>query len=249
VRLLVTRPQPQGEATARRLAARGYAPLLAPLLAIVPEEIALPGGGVDAIAVTSAAAVQATTAGPASEARVRLAGLPLFAVGEKTAAAARAAGFRDVRVGGGSAAALAEIIAAMLPAGARVLHLAGRDRAVELAPLLADAGIHVDVQVVYRAEAEAELPAEVATALASGGIGGALVYSARSAEALCAALRRAGLAETLSALPFYALSPAVAAALQAAGAAHVAVARRPHEDDLLALLPPPDGNIRSANEP
>lgn len=222
--------------------------MLAPLLEIVVEAFVPPSEGIDALAVTSAAAVQAAMAGRAAQPRPRILDLPLFAVGEKTAAAARAAGFADVRVGGGTAAALAAAIAAALPAGARVLHLAGRDRAVELAPLLAGAGVLVTLAVVYRAETEAELPAAVAAALAAGGIDGALVYSARSAEALCAAIRRAGCAAALPALPFYALSPAVAAALRAAGAIDVTVAANPREDDLLALLPPPKSPIPLSDE-
>lgn len=239
MRLLVTRPQPQADVTARRLAALGHTPIVAPLVEIVAEETALPLAGVGAVAVTSAAAIRAL--GTASVDLDALRRLPLFAVGARTAEAARQAGFTDVRTAGGDAAALAGLLAAALPAGSTVLHAAGRDRAVELGPLVAPHDIAVRVAVVYRAEAGSALPPQAVAALADGAVDGILVYSARSAAAVVEAITTAGLDGKLATLRFLALSPAVAAALARGGAADVAVAARPEEAALFDLLAPPRG--------
>ncbi len=65
-------------------------------------------------------------------------GLPAYAVGGTTAALARAAGFRDVRTGAGDVAALADLVRADFDAGAgTILYPAGRDRAADVAAMLA----------------------------------------------------------------------------------------------------------------
>ena len=88
------------------LRARGYVVLLAPVLKFEP--VALPGEsetGYGAVIVTSANAMRAV----APQLRdLGLLELPLFAVGEHTASAARDAGFAKVIVADGDAAALRE---------------------------------------------------------------------------------------------------------------------------------------------
>src|SRR6185437_1579661 len=92
--ILVTRPLPDGETTASALRARGFAVLLAPMLRFEP--VAFQGDGdasYGAVVVTSANAFRGI------ETRLRnspLLKLPLFAVGEHTAQAARATGFANV---------------------------------------------------------------------------------------------------------------------------------------------------------
>ncbi len=76
--ILVTRPQPENEATAASLRARGFDVLLAPMLRFEP--LALPddpGASYAAVIVTSANALRA--AGQ-QLARRRMLDLPLFAV-------------------------------------------------------------------------------------------------------------------------------------------------------------------------
>ena len=58
MRILVTRPREQGEATAARLAALGHEALVAPLLTIVPTSGFPPAGPCDALIVTSANATR-----------------------------------------------------------------------------------------------------------------------------------------------------------------------------------------------
>src|SRR5690606_17211969 len=148
MRVLLTRPRADAEATAERVAALGHAAVIAPLLDIVPESGQPDLAGAGALIVTSANALRVL---PASALR-SVRGLPLFAVGARTAAAARACGFADVRSAAGDAEALLALILSASPQGTLV-HLAGRDRAGELVPRLAAAGFTARVATVYRAMA------------------------------------------------------------------------------------------------
>src|SRR4051794_16847116 len=108
--VLVTRPHPDDEGTASALRARGFEVLQAPMLRFgqVPfHDDADASYG--AVIVTSANALRAIAPHLAGN---RLLKLPLFAVGEHTASAARDAGFGEVLVGKGDAAALRDLVLA-----------------------------------------------------------------------------------------------------------------------------------------
>src|SRR5438552_13213630 len=99
MRVLVTRPEPDGERTAAKLRAGGAEVLLAPLLQIEPfRDVALGNGPWVALALTSANAVPAITQHPR---RGELLALPAYVVGQRTAEPARAAGLIAVRSAAG----------------------------------------------------------------------------------------------------------------------------------------------------
>jgi uroporphyrinogen-III synthase len=115
--LVILRPEPGASATADQARAMGMAVLAIPLFEVVPVEWSAPDPAqYDAIVMTSANAVR--HGGAELE---RLKGLPVLAVGPATAAAARAAGFSVTVIGEGGARDMS------LPAGDRLLHLAGRE--------------------------------------------------------------------------------------------------------------------------
>lgn len=225
--VLVTRAEEDGRRTAAALEAMGFRPLVAPLIATRATGAAPPPGPFDAVLVTSAKA-----AAFLAEAPVDVAAVPVFAVGPRTAEAARAAGARDVRIAEGDAASLARLVSASLSQGARLLHVAGEDRKPEPAESLARAGCEVVAWSAYRA-APAPLPQAARAAIASGAAGGALHYSRRSAELLVAALEQAGLVDRLPQLVHASISPDAADPLRKAGATRVFVAPRPEESALL----------------
>src|SRR4051794_28022511 len=106
--VLVTRPHPDNEATAERLRARGFKVLLAPILRFEPVAFRLDtDADYGGIVLTSANSLRAVRPQLADS---RLLGLPLFAVGEHTASAARDAGFNKVIVAGGDAANLRIVV-------------------------------------------------------------------------------------------------------------------------------------------
>src|SRR3954464_13621275 len=102
--VLVTRPSPDDEMTAKALRARGFGVLRAPLLGFEPVPFRDDADAAyGAVIVTSANALRAM---PPHIVDSRLLKLPLFAVGDHPAAAARDAGFSEVIVSKGNAGAL-----------------------------------------------------------------------------------------------------------------------------------------------
>lgn len=227
MRILLTRPEPGAALTAERLRRLGHGVVRDPMLRIVETGAPLPEGPFDAVAFTSPNAARAVAG--------RLAGLPAFAVGSRTAAEARAAGFADVMDCAGDAAALARTLAEMLKPGARILHPAGEDRAADLAALLAARGLSVIPHIVYRAPEAEALGMESRAALRDGTLDAALHFSPRTVRALLRCVSEAGQMEPFRMLRHFCLSQAVAAPLAVAGMA-ITLAPQPHEEALLALL-------------
>lgn len=233
MRVLVTRPLNEAARTAERLKKLGHEALIESLLHLEPLAAgAIPEGPFAAVAVTSANAVRVAAAMVEVD---RLRTLPIFTVGAASAEAAREAGFKSVRSADGAAAALVRLLAQQLPRGARVLHLAGEDRAQDLAASLKPHGIEVGVFVIYRMRAAQQFSDSTAAALASDSIDAVLHYSPRSAATFAAIVARQGLVNATQKLRHYCLSPAVAAELAELGAP-VKIAEHPNEADLLRLL-------------
>lgn len=119
-RLFLFRPEPGARHSADRAQAMGLDAVLVPLFAIEPIEWTVPDpADFDAILLTSANSVR--HCGPGID---RLRGLPVHCVGEATALAANLAGLGVSSVG---KAGVDELLAT-IPAGARLLHLCGKDR-------------------------------------------------------------------------------------------------------------------------
>jgi uroporphyrinogen-III synthase len=232
VRLLVTRPEPDAQHTAAVLRARGHEPIVASLLLIeAAADADLGPGPWSAVLITSANAAHAV----AHHARVaELRTLSLFAVGRRSAEAARAAGFADVTSADGDVTALARLVRARLAGAARVLYLAGEERSGDLAGDLAE--FEVRTVAVYRAIGAASLPGAAHAALTAGALGGVLHFSRRSAEIYLNAAHAAGMLAAALAPLHYCLSAQVAEPLAAAGANDVRIAARPDEASLLALI-------------
>jgi uroporphyrinogen-III synthase len=237
VRLLVTRPEPDGERTAAALRARGHDVLVAALLRVEAVADAELGDGAlrenwAGIVITSANAARALASHPR---RAELMRLPLFAVGRRSAEAARAAGFGEVTSADGDARDLVRLVAARA-AGAPLLYLAGEDRAVDLAAELAAHRVPVTTAVVYRTVKAAAFPPKLQRAFSAGLVDGVLHFSRRSAEAYLACAAAGDVLDRALAPLHYCLSPQVAEPLAAAGAATLRVAPRPDEAALLDLL-------------
>ena len=122
-RLMVVRPEPGNARTVATAIAAGWLAEAMPLFAVRPLLWTAPDpSGFDALLMTSANAARHAGAGLAA-----LAQLPVLAVGDATAAAAREAGLSVVLVGRHDGAAMIEGGAAY--GYRRLLHLAGRERA------------------------------------------------------------------------------------------------------------------------
>lgn len=234
MRLLVTRPEPDGERTAAALRARGHEVVLAPMTEVTAIPAELGPGPWAAVIITSANAAQAVENHPRKH---ELIGLPVFAVGARSAAAARAAGFAQVVSANGAVEDLVRLVAREIgEARQPLLYLAGADRAGDLAGELAKSGLAVVTCVIYCATVMQNLRIAVKQALASGEIGGILHFSRRSAEAYLQSAAASNLGAAALAPTHYCLSARVAAPLRAAGAANIRVAAHPDEASLLDLV-------------
>jgi uroporphyrinogen-III synthase len=214
--VLVLRPEPGASATAARARRLGLEPVVTPLFAVRPLAWEAPDPDlIDGVLLTSGHA--ARQAGPQLGSFLHL---PCHAVGEATAAAAREAGFVDVRAGSGDGAA------ALAAAGeGRLLHLCGRDHL----PLQRSGG-RIERRIVYAADAVAELPAEARRALESDAL--VLIHSPRAGEVLATLVDGAGLPRSRISL---ATIGDAAAAAAGAGWRRVAAAARPRDEALLEL--------------
>jgi len=237
MRIVVTRPQADAERTAGILRQRGHEVLVAPLMRVEPIAADLEGNW-GAVVITSANAPAAIKDNPA---RAPLLKLKLFAVGERSAAAARVAGFANVESAGGDVHDLTQFIGEQVRDKAPpLLYLAGEDRAADLIDELAEHGIKAEMRIVYRA-VTAPFPGALIAALTAGAIDAVLHYSRRSADNYVAGATLAGIAEAALAPRHVCLAEAVAAPLVRAGAARIAVAPYPDEAALIELLAPPRG--------
>jgi uroporphyrinogen-III synthase len=234
VRILVTRPEPDGERTAQKLHARGCDVLLGPILRIRHlEEADLGAGPWDAVAMTSANAAHAIER---HSRRLEVTRLPVMTVGRRTAEAARAVGFTDIASAKGNEQALAHLIGGNVGRGNKILYLAGEDRAGDLATAVAPHGVRVETVVVYRAVPADRLPEPATAALRAGEVSGVLHFSRRSAVIYLDCARADGVLDSALRPFHYCLSQAVAAPLMAAGATRVVVAQSPEENALLDLV-------------
>jgi uroporphyrinogen-III synthase len=237
--ILVTRPHPDNEATSENLRARGHVVLLAPVLKFEPvaflDESETSYG---AVIVTSANAIR----GVAPQLQdLGLLELPLFAVGEHTAAAARDAGFAEVIAAGGDAAALRDKVMQgardkRLKKKGTLLYLAGADLSRDLSGELGVEGFNVVTHTTYRMAPIKLLPRDVCEGFAAHGIEAVLHYSRRSARAFLEAARAEGVEISALAIPQCCLSETVAGVLREAGASQVLVAATPDENALFDTL-------------
>jgi uroporphyrinogen-III synthase len=230
MRIAITRPQVDGERSANILRGQGHDVLLAPLMRVEPIEADVSGRW-SAVVITSANAP-----GVLTKSRDILA-LPLFAVGARSAEAARTAGFADVTSADGDVHDLVRLIAEQPRTDTPLLYLAGETRSADLVGELARRGIKAEMRIVYRA-LTAPFPPALVDALRAKTLDAVLHYSMRSAENFIAGARTAGIAHEAFAVRHLCLSAQVAAPLQAAGATSVAVAKRPEEAALVELLGP-----------
>lgn len=207
MKVLVLRPEPGAGETAARARAMGLEPIVAPLFTIRPRAWTPPDPGrFDAVLLTSPNAPRQGGGG-----MTPFLGLPCYAVGERTAKEARAAGFTDVRTGCSDGAAL---LALAERDGARsLLHLCGQD--------------HVDLDrvtslPVYAAESSGSLPPDLTETVV-------LIHSPRAGArfAVLTGKRR-------EAIRIAAIS-AEAAAAAGSGWRSVAIAAAPRDQALLEL--------------
>lgn len=198
-RLLLTRPRPEIDRTRAAANAAGWEVLAFPLLHIAPLPWEAPDDSFDALLLTSPQGARHGWPLPA-----HLAGLPVYAVGERTAEVARERGFavQSVGVSDGSAS----IAAAFADGVRRMLHLRGEDGASLHLPT----GFDLVLRTVYRALPTPALSTATIAALRAGDLFSTLLFSPRTARIFAQLADTAGIDR--ADVRLVALSPAVARA-------------------------------------
>ncbi|WP_339932738.1 uroporphyrinogen-III synthase [uncultured Brevundimonas sp.] len=217
-RVWITRACPGTERTAAVLTARGFTPISAPVIALVPLDTPLDLSDVAGLAFTSRNGVAAFAA------RTGRRDWPVFAVGDATADATRACGFARVRSAGGALDDLVALIAAAWPAdGGLILAPGAREPAGDLTGQLAGRVAVRTVALYAAVDTDVSVPENLDVVL---------IHSPRAARSLAASLTPADGRNRL----LVAISAAAAAPLAQAGFAEIRIAARPTEDSLLAAL-------------
>jgi uroporphyrinogen-III synthase len=219
-RVWITRAQPGAARTAARLTALGFEPVVAPLLALRPLPDALDAApdlaSVAALAFTSPNGVSAFAALTPD-----LRDLPVFAVGDATAEAARDAGFTEARSAAGDIHALARLIAAS-PIHGLILAPGAREPAGDLPALLPEHAVR-RLPVYAAEETDADPPAD---------FDAVLLHSPRAARAFA----RIATPETAANRLAVCISAATAAPLAAFSFAEIRTADAPDENSVLTAL-------------
>ncbi len=232
MRALVTRPRDELAALATALLARRIEPILEPLMEIRFRDPApLDLGGVQALLCTSANGVRALARATGERA------LPVYAVGEATAARARDEGFLTVRSAGGDAADLARLAARELrPRDGRLLHLAGSVAAGDLTAMLRAEGFAIDREIGYEARTAAALSPPTVWMLRMEAVDFALFFSPRTAAVFARLAGMAGVAADCRTVIALSISAAADAALGDLPWRDRHIAERPNQPALLAAL-------------
>jgi uroporphyrinogen-III synthase len=231
-RALVTRPREEAQDLAVALAERGISVLVEPLMQVHFRASAAPDlEGVQAVLCTSANGVRAL-ARVTDERR-----LPLLAVGDATAARARAEGFTGVASAGGAVADLVDLAVARLrPQGGRLVHVAGDFVAGDLVGALQAHGFMTERSILYEARPAAALSEAAVHALRCGAIDFAIFFSPRTATIFVGLAGLAGISAWCHTITTFSISAAADAPLAGLPWRDRWVAEKPNQQGLLDRL-------------
>lgn len=222
--VLITRPEPGASDTAARLASLGYASIIAPFLQIEQLHPRLPRRA-QACLITSANAIHCLPSG-----------IPIFAVGDATAARARAVTSFPVHSAAADATALAALVAlTCTPAQGPLLLLSGHRQGLTLAAELRMHGFQVTRRTVYRAISPRIFPPNAAQAIRAHIVDRVLFFSPETARAFVR-LAPVSLRPELSQIKALTLSPAISRAVADLPWRSITTAEHPTQEMLMRLL-------------
>lgn len=224
-RVWITRTQPGAQATAARLTALGYEPVVRPLLRVQTlanaMDAAPAASALACIALTSPNTLLAMGDGTAP-----YASLPAYAVGDTTARAAKDAGFIDVRSAAGDIHALAALIRQDAPMGP--VFAPGAARPAGNLPALLDDRSVLRLPVYETVDTFEPVPSD---------IDAVMIHSPRAGQALANALQA-----TPSLPMIVAISSAAARPFVHLSHLQISIADHPDEEAMIRAL----GNSASA---
>lgn len=228
LRVLITRPQPGADETAKRIRALSLTPVVVPLTQTVPLDQGVPAElqAVSLVAVTSPNAVRHASGALLGALQTR----PFFAVGTKTGEVAQAAGLQVDAADAGDAEQLAEQLINASSPGDAVAILCGRVRRGLIEQRLRNAGRSVVVLETYDTCALAVDAATVSH------VDVVLLYSAFAAEVFMRVTGNRGPEVPLNETRFICISSRVAERLDDVPTANIRIATQPDEEGMMGQL-------------
>lgn len=226
--VVITRPAgAAADETAQRVAALGWEPLSEPLLQIKNLEFTVPDlSSYTGLVFTSARALAFFPLPPNLN-------IPVYAVGDATARAARQAGFSKVYDAGGDVAALNRFLSGRAEQKkGRLLHVCGADIAREVTA----GGITVERLVVYKAEPAETFSDAFRQSLKAGNVAAILFFSPRTAEAFRILAEKEVAKDKFSVINALCISPAVLECLHDMKWREILAAQSPDQDAVMELL-------------
>lgn len=226
--ILITRPLEDYAETASMVMASGFDPVACPMLRVEPVGHQPPEADrYQALVFTSPRGVDHLAAGPG------LKELPVYTVGDRTADAARQAGYVKVTSAGADLNALeALLFLENLSPDRPLLHVCGED----VVRPIAVPGRRFESLVVYRAVQAEELPAGALAVIQDRAPYGVLFYSARTAEAFAKAVKQRGLQSQFMTTRALCLADTMIESLRGLPWRSIVVAQRPDRSGMQALL-------------
>ncbi len=224
--VLVTRPADDAGDLCDALRTAGFIPMLAPMLDIVPLDPSVPSlDSVQAIVFTSVNGVRHCPAVPRD--------LPVYCVGDRTADAARDAGFKTVVSAGGDINDLETVLTgANLDPNRVILHICGAD---VVRPMVVP-GVRVEPLVAYRADMVTRLPWVVRVMIRLGCVTGVLFFSARTGQAFVNTMKKMNLDRACAGIGALCLSDSVVESVSDLPWRGLYTAQRPDRTAMLDLL-------------
>jgi|GEM_PF-295360 uroporphyrinogen-III synthase len=226
--ILITRPLEDYAETASMVMASGFDPVACPMLRVEPVGHQPPEADrYQALVFTSPRGVDHLAAGPG------LKELPVYTVGDRTADVARQAGYVKVTSAGADLNALeALLFLENLSPDKPLLHVCGED----VVRPIAVPGRRFESLVVYHAVQAEELPAGALAVIQDRAPYGVLFYSARTAEAFVAAVKKGSLQPQFMTTRALCLADTMIESLRGLPWRSIVVAQRPDRSGMQALL-------------
>ncbi|NHN89230.1 uroporphyrinogen-III synthase [Acetobacter conturbans] len=183
--VLVVRPEPALTETRETLERQGWLTWGMESLIVSPHTLPLQTG-IAGVLITSSQALPALAGSVSRD-------VPIYAVGDATAARISALDFPSVISASGNAAQLADLIKMQCsPAGGPLLLLSGQKQGLDLASSLRVSGFQIRRRVAYSTMPAHSLPPDTLRALHEKLIGTVMVFSTASARAFCSAFIQSG---------------------------------------------------------
>ncbi|MEC7491095.1 MAG: uroporphyrinogen-III synthase [Pseudomonadota bacterium] len=244
-RALITRPKEDASEVAIALVRRRITPLIEPMMRIEYTTL-----NIDAKVATAQALLFTSRNGVRAFSRVsEQRGMPVFAVGDSTAALASDNGFTDVKNAGGDNIALAKLVIDQLsPSEGPLLHVAGASVAGPLSETLIKTGFEVVRIALYEAKPSRAFSNKTANAVRNNEIDYVLFFSPRTAKIFAEHIVSNKLEDDCHDLLAVCLSDSVAQELAGFVWKELAVAKAPNLPSIMETIEAFENRIASPDD-